>query len=283
MQKLINDPGDFVEEMLDGVLLAHPGDLKRRADDPRAIVRADAPVQGKVAIATGGGSGHLPVFMGYVGRGLADGVAVGNVFSSPSTDQMLAVARAVHGGRGVLFLYGNYGGDVHELRARRRARRRRRDRGRDRDGRRRRRVRAPRGRGRRRGIAGIAFLYKIAGAVADEGAPRIRRPRSRSSHAAANLRSMGVALCRVHHPRRRPPELRGCHRARWRSGWASTANRVSGGARSRRRTGSSTTSLTALLDDLPYDSGDRLTFSSTDSARHRSRSSTSSTAMSTPA
>ena len=121
---------------------------------------------GKVAIATGGGSGHLPVFMGYVGRGLADGAAVGNVFSSPSAEQMLAVARAVNGDRGVLFLYGNYGGDAMnfgfaaELA--------------EAEG-----IRtasilaaddiasAPKGEeARRRGIAGISFLYKIAGASA---------------------------------------------------------------------------------------------------------------------
>src|ERR1700681_590547 len=94
MQKLINRPDDFVDEMLEGILAAHPDQL-RRGDDPRAIVRADAPVRGKVAIATGGGSGHLPVFMGYVGRGLADGAAIGNVFASPSADQMLAVTKAI--------------------------------------------------------------------------------------------------------------------------------------------------------------------------------------------
>jgi dihydroxyacetone kinase len=93
MQKLINRPEDFVDEVLDGILRAHPTALKR-GDDPRAIVRADAPVSGKVAIATGGGSRHLPVFLGYVGRGLVDRCAVGNIFSSPSAEQMLAVARA---------------------------------------------------------------------------------------------------------------------------------------------------------------------------------------------
>src|SRR4051794_41918744 len=94
--------------MLDGILAAHPGDLRRPSS--RAIVRADAPVAGKVGIATGGGSGHLPVFMGYVGEGLIDGAAIGNVFASPSADQMLAVTKAIDGGAGVLYLYGNYGG-----------------------------------------------------------------------------------------------------------------------------------------------------------------------------
>jgi len=111
MQKILNNPGEFVDEMLEGVLAAHPDQL-RRAGDAGAIVRVDAPVVGKVAIATGGGSGHLPVFMGYVGEGLVDGCAIGNVFSSPSAERMLEVTRAINGGRGVLYLYGNYGGDV---------------------------------------------------------------------------------------------------------------------------------------------------------------------------
>ncbi len=82
MQKIINAPDRFVDEMLEGILEAHPDRLSAVAR--RAIVRADAPVAGKVAIVTGGGSGHLPVFMGYVGRGFADGVAVGEVFASPN-------------------------------------------------------------------------------------------------------------------------------------------------------------------------------------------------------
>ena len=192
MQKLINHAENFVDETLDGILKAHPGELKR-AEDPRAIVRADAPVGGKVAIATGGGSGHLPVFMGYVGRGLADGAAVGNVFSSPSAEQMLSVTRAVNGGRGVLFLFGNYGGDVMNFGLAAEMA--------EAEG-----IRvvtltatddvasAPKGEEqRRRGIAGIFFLYKIAGALAAEGADldSVLRVTGRAS---ANLRSMGVAL-----------------------------------------------------------------------------------------
>lgn len=192
MQKIINDPTCFVDEMLEGILLAHPSAL-RRAGDPRAIVRAAAPVAGKVGIATGGGSGHLPVFMGYVGDGLADGAAVGNVFASPSAYQMLAVTEAVNAGRGVCFVYGNYGGDVMnfdfaaELAT---------DAGIDVVT-----VRcaddvasAPRGEeDRRRGIAGIFFLYKVAGARAAEGAS-LDEVRAATEFAAANVRSMGVAL-----------------------------------------------------------------------------------------
>jgi dihydroxyacetone kinase-like protein len=192
MQKLINKPEAFVDEMLEGVLRAHPDSLAR-VDGLRAVVRADAPVSGKVGIATGGGSGHLPVFLGYVGDGLADGAAVGDVFASPSADQMLAVTRAVDGGSGVLYLYGNYGGDrlnfdlAAELAAAEGIE-----------------VKtvlgaddvasAPRGQEhRRRGIAGIFFLYKIAGAAAAEGAELVEVHRI-TTRAAAALRSMGVAL-----------------------------------------------------------------------------------------
>ena len=192
MQKLINDPGDFVDEMLEGILAAHP-DRLRRADDPRAIVRADAPVRGKVAIATGGGSGHLPVFMGYVGRGLADGAAIGNVFASPSADQMLAVTKAVDGGAGVFQLYGNYGGDAMnfglaaEL-AEAEGMKVESFRGADDV------ASAPLAEAsRRRGIAGIFFLYKIAGAKAEERAS-LAEVKAVTEKAAGNLRSMGVAL-----------------------------------------------------------------------------------------
>ena len=192
MQKLINRPEDFVEETLDGIVKAHPNEL-RLGHDPRALVRVDAPLSGKVAIATGGGSGHLPVFLGYVGRGLADGAAVGNVFASPSADQMLAVIKEIDGGAGVLLLYGNYGGDVMnfglaaELAAA--------------EG-----IEvatvvaaddvasAPRGsETRRRGIAGIFFLYKVAGASAAAGST-LDQVRAVTERAAGGLRSMGVAL-----------------------------------------------------------------------------------------
>ena len=191
MQKILNDPEPFVDEMLDGILAAHPDQLRRPS--PRAIVQADAPVANKVGIATGGGSGHLPVFMGYVGRGLIDGAAIGNVFASPSSDDMLDVTRAISGGAGVLYLYGNYGGDrlnfdlAAELAA---------DEGIE--------VRtilgaddvasAPPDRaGTRRGIAGIFFLYKVAGAAAAAGAS-LDEVVAVTERAAAGTRTMGVAL-----------------------------------------------------------------------------------------
>ena len=112
MKKLLNDPEQFVDEMLEGLLLAHPDQLRAAAEDNRALVRSDSPKQGRVGIVTGGGSGHLPTFLGYVGEGLCSGVAVGNVFSSPSSEQVLEATKASDGGAGVLYLYGNYGGDV---------------------------------------------------------------------------------------------------------------------------------------------------------------------------
>ncbi len=112
MKKIINDPSAFVDEFVDGILLAHPDLLKVPGEDRRILVRADAPVAGKVGIVTGGGSGHLPLFKGYVGAGLCSGVAIGNVFSSPSSQQVFEATQAVDGGAGVLYLYGNYGGDV---------------------------------------------------------------------------------------------------------------------------------------------------------------------------
>ena len=100
MKKIINEPGRFVDEMIEGILLAHPDQVKTPGSDPRIMVRADAPVAGKVGIVTGGGSGHLPLFKGYVGVGLCSGVAIGNVFSSPSSQQVFEATKAVDGGVG---------------------------------------------------------------------------------------------------------------------------------------------------------------------------------------
>ena len=111
MKKIINRVFSFVEDTLSGILKAYPHHLKPVPGSQRALMRADGPVKNKVAIVTGGGSGHLPVFLGYVGPGLCDGVSIGNVFSSPASDDMLAAIKAVHSGQGVLRLFGNYGGD----------------------------------------------------------------------------------------------------------------------------------------------------------------------------
>jgi dihydroxyacetone kinase-like protein len=193
MKKILNDPNEFVVEMLGGLLRAHGDMLSFAGDDVHCIVRADAPVRGKVAIATGGGSGHLPVFLGYVGRGLLDGCAVGDVFSSPSADQMLEVTKHIHAGQGVLYIYGNYGGDVinfdmasemaefEDIEVRTVL------------------VREdvasapPEESERRRGVAGMVFAFKIAGAKADRGGT-LDEVEAVTRRALENTRTMGVAL-----------------------------------------------------------------------------------------
>jgi dihydroxyacetone kinase-like protein len=193
VKKFINEPREFVDEMLEGILLAHPRELTYAGGDRRCIVRADAPTRGKVALATGGGSGHLPLFLGYVGTGMLDGCSVGGVFQSPSAEQMLGVTRAIHGGAGVLYIYGNYGGDIMNF-----------DMAKDLAAAEDIRVEqvvgaedvasAPKGQeGKRRGVAGIFFLYKCAGAMADTLAP-LEEVKRIAEKAAANVRTMGVAL-----------------------------------------------------------------------------------------
>ena len=110
MKKILNDPKTYVDEMLDGLCAAHPEYYAQPAR--RVIARASGATPGKVGIVTGGGSGHLPVFTGYVGHGLLDACAIGDVFASPSAEEMQGAMRAASGGAGVLRLYGNYGGDV---------------------------------------------------------------------------------------------------------------------------------------------------------------------------
>lgn len=193
MKKILNDPFDFVDEMVEGIIAAHPDSYRAENGDTRVIVRSNAPIQGKVAIATGGGSGHLPVFMGYVGEGLADGASIGNVFSSPSTGQMLRVTKAIDGGAGVLYLYGRYQGDMMNFSE---AARLAQEAGIP--------VRtvlvsddvgsAPVERHRdRRGVAGLFFAYKIAGAKAAEGAT-LDEVAEVTQSACDEIRSLGVAL-----------------------------------------------------------------------------------------
>ena len=111
MKKILNQPSAYVDETLEGLVLAHPESLRRLGDGGRVIARASGPVKGKVGVVTGGGSGHLPVFLGYVGGGLLDACAVGNVFAGPRVSDCQEAVRAADGGAGVLQLYGNYGGD----------------------------------------------------------------------------------------------------------------------------------------------------------------------------
>lgn len=192
MQKFINEPKDFVSECLEGIVDAHRGRL-RICHGGRGVVRRDAPKTGKVGIVTGGGSGHLPLFLGYVGDGLADGVAVGEVFQSPRPSDIAQVTREVNAGLGVLYLYGNYGGDTlnfglaeEELSAEGIG------------------IATVLGiddvasapeeeRECRRGIAGMLLLYKVAGAAAAQG-KTLEEVEGVALMASARLRSVGVAL-----------------------------------------------------------------------------------------
>jgi len=194
MKKILNDPNEYVAEMLDGLLKAHDDLLSFAAGDHHCIVRADSPVEGKVALATGGGSGHLPVFLGYVGKGLLDGCAVGDVFQSPSADQMFEVTKHIHGGKGIVYIYGNYGGDVMNFdMAAEMA-----DMEEDIE------VRTvlvrddvasapPEEADRRRGVAGMVFAFKVAGAKADLGGT-LDEVEAVARRALDNIRTMGVAL-----------------------------------------------------------------------------------------
>jgi len=193
MSKLMNDASGFVDESLSGIIKAYSEQLRFVKEDHRAIVRANAPAAGKVAIVTGGGYGHLPVFLGYVGEGLCDGVAVGNVFTSPSCEAITDAAKAVNGGNGILFLFGNYMGDtmnfemageilgMEEIP-----------------------TEIVKGSDdiasgsreaylERRGVGGIFFLYKIAGAKADEMAS-LGEVAAAARMAGQNIATLGFAM-----------------------------------------------------------------------------------------
>lgn len=190
-KKILNDPRKVVEEMIDGLVLANDGRVAR-LPGVNAIVRTDLP-DAKVALLIGGGSGHEPMFHGFVGPGLGDAAACGGVFAAPSPDIIVAAARAAHRGRGILFLYGNYAGDnmnfdiASEMLV---------DEGID--------VRtvrvtddvaaAPPDRIQdRRGIAGDVYMIKIAGAAATE-LDSLDEVERIAEKAVAHVRSMGVAV-----------------------------------------------------------------------------------------
>lgn len=193
MKKILNQPKDFVPEMLEGLMKAHPDQLTYVAGDLHCVVRLDAPVKGKVGLATGGGSGHLPVFLGYVGKGMLDGCAVGDVFQSPSADQMFEVTKRINGGKGVVYIFGNYYGDVMNF-----------DMAAEMAGMEDISVQTvlvkddvvsapPTEAHRRRGVAGMVFAFKVAGAKADQGGSQDEVV-AVAQKALDNIRSMGVAL-----------------------------------------------------------------------------------------
>ncbi|GAA0179120.1 dihydroxyacetone kinase subunit DhaK [Clostridium sediminicola] len=196
MKKIINKPEDYVKEMLEGLYIAHSDLITYTGDDLHCLVTANK-VEGKVGIATGGGSGHLPLFLGYVGKGMLDGCSVGDVFQSPSAEQMLAVTKEIDSGSGVLYIYGNYNGDIfnfdmaaemadfeEEIKV----------------------LSVVAGddvasagpsaedeKNTRRGVAGIFFVFKCAGAAANK-MMTLEEVKRVAEKAAANVRTMGVAL-----------------------------------------------------------------------------------------
>ena len=194
MKKIINRPEHFVDETMEGIIAAY-GDKVRLLNGDKRILLSNYPArEDKVGIVTAGGSGHLPVFLGYVGSGMLDGCAVGNVFASPSAQKMADMIRACDRGRGVLCLYGNYGGDkmnfemacetvdleddivtktvlVRDDVAS-----------------------SPKETAqKRRGVAGMVYAFKAAGAAADQGMD-LDGVAAVAQKALNNIRTMGVAL-----------------------------------------------------------------------------------------
>lgn len=193
VKKFLNNPNEVVEEMLEGVVRAHQKYLQPINGSHRALVARSGPRPGKVGLVIGGGTGHEPCFLGYVGKGLADAVAVGNIFSSPPPDPIVQCAEAASGGEGVLFVYGNYAGDVMNFEM---AAEIAEEKGikvrtvlttddvasspvEDREG--------------RRGVAGNFFIFKVAGAACDRG---LSLEACEAVTRKANLRTytVGVAL-----------------------------------------------------------------------------------------
>jgi dihydroxyacetone kinase-like protein len=191
MQKILNDPSKAVQEMLEGFVSAH-ADLAFHPTNPRVLVRKSEGGN-KVGVVSGGGSGHKPAFIGYLGQGLLDAVAVGEIFSSPPAKMFFDAFAAADRGRGVACLYGNYAGDNMNVR-----------------------IAVEQARkagiavrtvvanddvpsapgdalGKRRGVAGEVLMWKIGGAMAAMGAD-LERVVAVTQRAIDNTRSMGVGL-----------------------------------------------------------------------------------------
>ena len=192
MKKIINKPSDFVEESIEGLVKSHPDVYSFATDNKRVITRAKKS-SNKVGIVSGGGSGHLPVFTGYVGKGLLDACAVGSVFASPSVEQIASAIRNADNGNGVLCVIGNYGGDVMNFEMASE-------------------IVGSEGiktktvivaddiasasnkeKLKRRGIAGMIFVFKVAGSIAETGAS-LEETFATATKANENIRTLGVAL-----------------------------------------------------------------------------------------
>lgn len=193
VKKFLNDADEVVEEMLEGLVAAHASHVMPIGGSQRSLIARNGPRRGKVGLVIGGGCGHEPCFFGYVGQGLADAVAIGNVFSSPPPGPILDCARAADGGEGVLFVYGNYAGDVMNFEM---AAEMAQGEGievrtvlttddiasssiEDREG--------------RRGVAGNFFIFKVAGAACERGLS-LSECEMVTRHANARTFTMGVAL-----------------------------------------------------------------------------------------
>ncbi|ABK61464.1 MULTISPECIES: dihydroxyacetone kinase subunit DhaK [Clostridium] len=192
MKKIINDPNLVVDEMLEGMVAAHPEYIKK-LDNADVLVRKNSPVKGKVALVSGGGSGHEPAHGGYVGEGMLDGAVAGAVFTSPTPDQIYEAIKAVDGGNGVLLVIKNYSGDVMNFEMAKDMA--------DMEG-----IKVESVvvnddvavenstfTAGRRGIAGTVFVHKIAGAKAESGAS-LEEVKNVAEKVINNVRSMGMAL-----------------------------------------------------------------------------------------
>tara|TARA_B100001142_G_scaffold211448_1_gene209653 strand:+ start:817 stop:1812 length:996 start_codon:yes stop_codon:yes gene_type:complete len=192
MKKIINNPSNFVEESIDGLIKSHPDVYALAKDNNRVVTRANKSSK-KVGIVTGGGSGHLPVFTGYVGKGFLDACAIGSVFASPSVEQMVSAIKNADNGNGVLCIIGNYGGDVMNFEMACEMV--------EADGIKTKKVivaddiasASESEKSKRRGIAGMIFVFKIAGACAETGAS-LDDVFKTATEANDNIRTLGVAL-----------------------------------------------------------------------------------------
>ena len=275
MKKIINAPERFIPEMLEGIYAAHPDELMCVGGDLHCLV-SKRKHAGKVGIATGGGSGHLPLFLGYVGEGMLDGCSIGDVFQSPSAEQMLAVTKEIDQGAGVLYIYGNYNGDIFNFDMAAEMADMEED------------IRVesvvagedvasagPSAEGepnKRRGVAGIFFVYKCAGAAAAAGLDLDEVKRVAERHAptcAPWVWRSPPARCRAWDI----PALKS-GTTRWKSAWAFMASRAFAAASCVLPTRSWTRCSRPFSATCPSRKATRWPCSSTAWARPRWRSST---------
>lgn len=205
MKKMINNPDNVIDELMSGYVAAYPEYIRRSELHQRALIGKKRNPQRKVSVLIGGGSGHEPGFLGYVGQGMADGVAVGNIFASPSPIPIQAVTREIDQGHGVLYIYGNYAGDLmnfemasemteieDEITTAAVI-------GND-D------VASSKTLDDRRGIAGELLVYKVAGAAADFGHD-LAEVRRLAQLANDNTRSIGIGLSPCYLPQTGKPSF----------------------------------------------------------------------------